>query len=282
VVGEVATPETSPYSIPRALVDAEAQFRRLLDEHVPFEALADPPADGPRLLVGAADVLDGEFRVFRSHPSGRYGADRITSEVILASAAIPTIFRAPRLCRRIYWDGLFSQNPPLRELPDAARERHGERASAPPPEELWVIQVNPDTRAHEPTAIADIRDRRNELSANVSFGQEIHFIAYLNQLIRHHQAGAAEGSLLDAAGKRLGAIKIRCIAMDPGFAAPLDAESKLQRSPAFLRELIEHGEHQAHAFLDHLEAGGEDADRHTALEGRDIWGRWTKDIPPCR
>jgi NTE family protein len=44
----------------------------------------------PVLLVVAVDVLSGEFRAFNSR------RDRITPETILASAAIPTLFRSVR------------------------------------------------------------------------------------------------------------------------------------------------------------------------------------------
>jgi NTE family protein len=44
---------------------------------------------------------------------------------VLASCALPTMFRAVQLGDDgVYWDGLFSQNPPIRdfmrEFPDAA------------------------------------------------------------------------------------------------------------------------------------------------------------------
>ena len=71
-----------------------------------------PEGSHPVLLVGAVDVLSGEFRAFNSR------RDRISAETILASAAIPTLFRSVRLGGGTYWDGLFSQNPPVRELID--------------------------------------------------------------------------------------------------------------------------------------------------------------------
>ena len=76
------------------------------------------------LLVGAVDVLSGKFGAFNSR------RDRISAETILASAAIPTFFRSVRLDGGTYWDGLFSQNPPIKELTDEK------------PDEIWVIQIN--------------------------------------------------------------------------------------------------------------------------------------------
>ena len=54
-----------------------------------------------------------------------------------------------------YWDGLFSQNPPVRELTDEG------------PDEIWVIQINPKELETEPRTVAEIADRRNELSGNL-------------------------------------------------------------------------------------------------------------------
>ncbi len=117
------------------------------------------------LLVGAVDVLTGAFRAFDSR------RDRISVETILASAAIPTLFRSVHLDGGVYWDGLFSQNPPVRELVDAQ------------PDEIWVIQINPTRLDTEPRSAVEIADRRNELAGNLSLHQELHFIEKIDQLL---------------------------------------------------------------------------------------------------
>ena len=71
--------------------------------------------------MSAADVNSGEFRIFHSHANGNSPPDAITHEVILASAAVPTLFRAEQVDGHRYWDGLFALNPPVRDLPDAGR-----------------------------------------------------------------------------------------------------------------------------------------------------------------
>ena len=105
-----------------------------------------PEGSRPALFVGAVDVLSGAFRAFNSR------RDRISAETILASAAIPTFFRSVRLDGGTYWDGLFSQNPPIKELTDEK------------PDEIWVIQINPSELEDEPRTVAEIADRRNELA----------------------------------------------------------------------------------------------------------------------
>ena len=45
--------------------------------------------------------------------------------MILASAAIPNLFRSVKVDGGTYWDSLFSQNPPVRELLDTRPDEHG-------------------------------------------------------------------------------------------------------------------------------------------------------------
>jgi NTE family protein len=145
----------------------------MLERRVDFTRLA-AKADGsrPMLLVGAVDVRSGEFKAFNSR------REAITADMILASAAIPTLFRSVRVQGGTYWDGLFSQNPPVRELVDTR------------PDELWVIQINSSRREGEPRTMVEIADRRNELSGNLSLHQELGFIEKVDQLLE-------EGRLAD-------------------------------------------------------------------------------------
>jgi NTE family protein len=159
----VAMPAVSPYLNPLASA-VPAELRRMLEARVDFDAL--PEADRePMLLIGAVDVLSGEFKAFDSRH------ERISVETILASAAIPTLFRSVHLDDGTYWDGLFSQNPPVRELVDAR------------PDEIWVIQINPTHVDSEPRSPIEIADRRNELSGNLSLHQELRFIEKIDQLL---------------------------------------------------------------------------------------------------
>ena len=102
----------------------------------------------PILLVGAVDVLSGQFNVFKN--------DEVSAEALLASVALPTLFRAVKIGDKLYWDGLFSQNPPVRDFTENS------------PNEIWVLQINPPHRTKEPTSIEEIRDRRNETRLKIS------------------------------------------------------------------------------------------------------------------
>src|SRR4051794_39019277 len=116
-------PPLNPYLVPPPF-DGRAEFRGLLRRHVDFDDLTvDADARHPRLVLGAVDVRSGAFRAFDSR------RDPITPDTVLASAAIPTLFRAVHVDDGVYWDGLFSQNPPVAPLLDDD------------PDELWVVQI---------------------------------------------------------------------------------------------------------------------------------------------
>ena len=213
--GRVSLPTVSPYAYPDI---AGTAFTDLLTRHVDVDRLArlqeSPQEDQPLLLLGASDVLSGDFKAFSSRRR------EITVNAVLASAAVPLLFRAVEEQGRYYWDGLFSQNPPVRELPQAG------------PEEIWVIRINPRARASEPKTVGDIADRRNELAGNLSLEQELHFIRKVNEWA-------------ERLGDPFRRIEIREIALD----LDLDVASKLDRSPALLRRLFDRGQEQADSFL---------------------------------
>ncbi len=218
--GIVAIPEVSPYLYPSL---AKNRLRRMLEDHVDFGEVGELSADGgaPGLLVSAVEVRSGEFKIFR-------GAE-VSVEAMLASSAIPNLFRAVRINGGTYWDGLFSQNPPIRAF------MHGHEKAERKPDEIWVVQINPQRRAGEPTSMLDILDRRNELAGNLSLNQEIDSIETINRLLPH---------LPEDEYKR---IRVRRIEM----ARNLDAASKLDRSPSFIKEMMRYGEERAGEFLIH-------------------------------
>lgn len=213
----LVTPAVSPYDTYFSVWGLD-EFRKMLKRRVDFGGIGVQPAGSyPMLLLGAVDVLSGEFKAFSSR------RDRIRAEMVLASAAIPTLFRSVLFDGGTYWDGLFSQNPPIRELTHEG------------PDEIWVIQINPKAREDEPKTVAEIADRRNELSGNLSLHQEIHFIEKINEL-------REQGVIRDARYKNITVRRIE-------LSRRLDTASKLNRDPSFIRGLVAHGEERAEEFL---------------------------------
>ena len=99
----VVTAEVSPYLYPPF---AAGQFKRVLDRHVDFDHIprlvADRREATPLLLVGAIDVRSGKFEVFRNGWDTKKNEPvlNVTADAILASAAIPTLFRAVHIVDR--------------------------------------------------------------------------------------------------------------------------------------------------------------------------------------
>ncbi|HEX2741069.1 MAG TPA: patatin-like phospholipase family protein, partial [Rubrobacter sp.] len=234
--GSFVLPAVSPYDTPTSDW-AQNQLRELLTDHVDFRKLKSlSKKSSPMLLIGAVDVLSGVFKAFSSR------RDEITAEMILASTALPTLFKAVHADGGVYWDGLFSQNPPIRELPRAK------------PDEIWILQIDPKKRDEEPTSMTDILDRRNELAGNISLYQEVHFLQKMNHLVKKlgDPEVSPEERTLYVPGeegeedREYKYIDIRWIRM----SMPLDFASKLDRNPSFIRRLMSYGERRAEDFLE--------------------------------
>ena len=117
---------------------------------------------------------------------------------------------------------MFCQNPPLREL---GRIK---------PDEIWVIQVTPWSRGFEPKKVADINDRRNELSGNIALSQEIYTIEKINEMV--DELGEGENVedkrlRLTGRGKEYKHIEMRVVEMSTEMSQSLDFASKIVAAP---------------------------------------------------
>jgi len=213
----MAIPAMSTYSYPPW---AQDYLKTLLEKHVEFDKLGTLiKKSSPKLFIGGVDVSSGEFKVFKSDARNH----EISAGAILASAAIPTLFRAVHIDNKIYWDGLFSQNPPLKDFIKGHYEDK--------PDEIWIIQINPRKREEEPKSIKEIEDRRNELAGNLSLNQEIDFIETVNTWIEMK-------ILHDKSFKKVKIVKIE-------MERDLDMASKLDRNEDFIKDLMDYGEERA-------------------------------------
>ena len=215
------TAEISPYLYEPT---AEPKLRALLERHVRLEELPAEPARPatPRLLVGATDILNGEGRIF--------GGEDLTYDDILASAAIPPLFRAVATRNSLFWDGLFSRNPPVRALTDLPGGV----------DEIWVVRINPRARAVEPRSMPQIIDRRNELAGNLALDRECEFIAKINELRLRYPAMQADYD----------EITVREVELD----MDLDLASKFDRRPDLIERLMAEGMTRAQPLIDALPA----------------------------
>jgi NTE family protein len=213
-------PEVSPYHLPAW---GEDRFREMLNEFFNFDELRmlARQAGAPVLQIGAVEVLSGHFELFTG--------EELCVECLLASAAIPELFRAVSVPGRgVFWDGLFSQNPPIHDLVQHRID------------ELWLIQINPSTCPRVPTETHEILDRRNALSGNLSMEQEIGFIEMLNRAI-------IAGRFKDP---DFGPIRVSRIVLD----RELGYRSKIDRRPELLKDLTQYGQTKCRMFLKDREA----------------------------
>jgi NTE family protein len=212
-------PQFSPYQLPGQEV-GKKRIRDVLESHIDFESIPGYcQADAPDLVVGTVNINAGVFETFVN--------EAVTVDAVLASAAVPTVFEAVEINDHLHWDGQFSQNPPISDLMRQPPERK--------PEELWVIQINPQELDGEPTSVEAVADRRNELSGNISLNQELRFIERVNDWVEAGKLPAEEFTHTD----------INRIEMGQRFSA----SSKFDRDPEFIQELMTLGRDRANTFL---------------------------------
>jgi NTE family protein len=224
------TLDVSPYQNPAATM-AQRRLRRALTDNVDFDRFPDlATSDCPRLAVGTVNVDAGTFETFVD------GA--VTADAVLASAAIPDVFQGIEIDGHLHWDGMFSTNPPIQDLMTVPRDRK--------PEELWVVQINPQATDERPTSLREIRDRRNELSGNISLTQQLNTVRRVNDWI---DAGHLPESDFQH-------VTIRRMELD----RELSYATKLNRDGDFLTNLTELGRDAATEFCERRRHG--DVDEH--------------------
>ncbi len=216
-------------------------FAALLDRVAPDFAAIDQGGARPRLILGAVEILSGCFCAFdtRADPASRRN---ITLAAVRASGTLPDLRRAERIEAMTlpdgqvrdgyFWDGLFAQNPPVREfLADTPLDER--------PDEIWVVRMNPQTRERLPVRLEEIEDRRTELSGTLALNQELAAIAAVNDWRRHHADFAA-------ATKH---VTVREVTPAGALRGDLDLADKFDRSGPFVDRLKTDGEACAEAFL---------------------------------
>lgn len=179
----------------------------------------------PDLFIGATNVRTGKVRIF--------SGDEISTDVLLASACLPTMFQAVQIKDRdtgeveAYWDGGYSGNPALFPLFDSGL-----------PDDIVVVNINPLQRAELPVTPQQINNRVNEISFNSSLLRELRVIAYAQSL-----------DLDPDRGDGLARARIHMIA-DNALMNDLSVMTKLVPSPLVLARLKESGRDAAEDFLD--------------------------------
>lgn len=209
----------------------ETEMRRLLDGK-----LFTDTAVGLPLFIGATNLDRGEREVFQHPPSPAQAGSLI--DHILASAAVPPLYAARRIDGNRYWDGLFTTNPPIRELAKLTNK----------PEEIWVIRINPKRRWVNQFWPDDVLDRRNELAGNTALEQEIAGALAITDILNSRDRGKPLSVRRAYSGKQVcyAPMGIFCVA-EPNAA--LDLISKFDTSRLHIRELYLAGKQAGKQFV---------------------------------
>jgi len=214
-------------------------LRSILEGSVDFSHLADSPI---KLFITATNVRTGRGRVFRN--------GELSTDVLLASSCLPTMFQAVEIEGDPYWDGGYSGNPTITPLVRECNTR-----------DIVLVQINPVERPGTPKMASEIQDRLNEVSFNAVLLKELRMIALLRKKMRKVSSTEEEYD-------RWASMRIHRIADD--IMISLGYSSKLNTERAFLTMLRDAGRQAAANFLaEHGQTLGRESslDIDTLLEG---------------
>jgi len=197
-------------------------LRDLIERFVDFDAVR--ACTDVSLFISATNVQTGRLRVFPQ--------EKISADVIMASACLPFLFRAVEIGGVPYWDGGYMGNPAIFPFFDATLT-----------EDVLVVQINPVERKVTPHTQTEIMNRINEITFNSSLLAEFRAIDFVTRLID-------QGKLPRGIGKgQYRRINVHRIALDSTFKA-LTAGSKLNSDFDFFEMLKKGGRQAAKSFLD--------------------------------
>lgn len=182
--------------------------------------------DGPELHICATNVRTGRIRIFTG--------DHITTDAILASGCLPTLFQAVEIddpdtgAREAYWDGGYMGNPAL--FPLFGKDL---------PRDILIVNINPLYRDEIPRTPQAIQNRINEISFNGSLLRELRAINFVQRLI-------AQDRISESAMKE----PLIHMISDDDLMTQLSVATKLIPTPYVLDELKQAGRRAATTFLE--------------------------------
>ncbi|MDE2579043.1 MAG: patatin-like phospholipase family protein [Hyphomicrobiales bacterium] len=219
---ETATTYLSPYQFnPLDVNPLRDVVRKLID----FEALR--ATDHLKLFISATNVRTGKIKIFRR--------PELTIEMLMASACLPTVFKAVEIDGEAYWDGGYMGNPPLFPF-----------FTETDCDDVVLVQINPIERNEIPRSSKAIMNRLNEITFNAPLLQEFRAIDFIGRLI---DAGRLDGTHYKKA-------RLHLVEGGPALAA-FSADTKMQADFTFFEKLFTLGKAAGEQFLkDNLESIG--------------------------
>jgi NTE family protein len=196
-------------------------LRDLIERFVDFAAVR--ACKEVSLFISATNVHTGRLRIFPQ--------EKLSADVIMASACLPFLFRAVEIDGVPYWDGGYMGNPALFPFFGATET-----------EDVLIVQINPVERPTTPTSQTEIMNRINEITFNSSLLSEFRAIDFVRRMID-------QGRLPHGTGPgEYRRINVHRIALDSSFKK-LTAGSKLKSDFEFFQLLHKGGRRAARNFL---------------------------------
>jgi len=209
----------SPYDVNPLNINP---LKDLIERFVDFEKLR--ANTDLQIFVSATNVHTGRVRIF--------SREKITADAVMASACLPTLFRAVEIDGVPYWDGGYRGNPVIFPFFRTTST-----------EDVLVVEINPPERKSTPTSASEIMNRINEITFNSSLIDEFRAIDFVARLID-------QGRLPRGTGPgEYRRINVHRIVLDR-FGTHFDAFSKLSTDYDFFDMLHLSGKRAARRFLD--------------------------------
>lgn len=192
-------------------------LRDALNELIDFDRVR--ACKDAKLFISATNVWTGKIKVF--------SASELTVDHLLASACLPTIFKAVEIDGEPYWDGGYTGNPALFPLFYETEA-----------DDILLVQINPIERRSTPRTADEIRSRLTEVTFNANLLHELRAVAFVRKLID-------EGKLSTDDYKRVLMHRIHGGAKLDAYAA----SSRLNARWEFFKQLKDLGRSAARAWL---------------------------------
>jgi NTE family protein len=190
-------------------------LKDLIERFADFEAIRN--FTQLQLFISATNVHSGQLRVFRR--------EHVTADVVMASAALPLMFRAVEIEGEPYWDGGFTGNPPLLPFLNASDV-----------DDVVLVQISPLRRDKTPTTARDIVHRVNEITFNSALDTELRALDYIRRVE-------------EQANGRVRSLNVHRIVLE-NVGTRLTMGSRLKTDKDFLNLLHRAGRRAARRFLD--------------------------------
>jgi NTE family protein len=218
-------------------------LKELIERFVDFDAVRHSEL---ALFVSATNVHTGRLRIF--------SREKITSDVVMASAALPFMFQAVEIDEVPYWDGGYMGNPAIFPFLQATEA-----------EDVLVVQINPVARIGTPKTSSEIINRLNEITFNSALISELRAMDFVNQLIDDGTLPRGTG---DSQYRRLHIHRIDL----GGLGNRLTGRSKMKTDFDFFELLHRAGQRAARKFLDrHFDDIGQHSSIDLAAEAGVEW-----------